>query len=141
MVKTDKDTHKDVKKSGKEKPAEKKLNKSKVSNEPLSNNMLKKTENEQLSVKTSLLETSKMIFNIVEITQDSTMYSQKSSNNNIINQCKTIAPPLSKNECNTDTGTLTETAKIGPFAVIKENILKKQRDFASVDESEDALPS
>ncbi|VDK68082.1 unnamed protein product [Litomosoides sigmodontis] len=94
----------------------------------------------QLPAKTSLLETSNVTFNIVEITQDSTLFSQKFTSNNSPNEYSIISQPLSKKKYSSAIEASTGAAKSGPFSTIIENMLKRQKESVSLAELDDVLP-
>ncbi|VDO25786.1 unnamed protein product [Brugia timori] len=100
-------------------------------------------------LKASLLETSKVTLNIgrknlhiaVEITQDSTLCSQKCSNDGLLNKYSMVSSPLSKTKYSREVETSTGSANVGPFSEIKRNIMKKQKDSITFDEFDSALAS
>ncbi|OZC09669.1 hypothetical protein X798_03363 [Onchocerca flexuosa] len=138
------------KQSSQKESKKKKLDKIKLPNKLQSNNMPKKRQNEQFSVTASLLGTSKVTHSIVEITQDSTLGFPKSPSKDLFQESSSTSWPLSKTKCVKAKTSGAGSGKDGPFSIIKENILKKQKDKnalkkqsddISFDELHDALPS
>ncbi|VIO91620.1 Uncharacterized protein BM_BM1480 [Brugia malayi] len=137
-----KDAYKDIGElKSKKGSARKKLDKNEIANKPVSNDKLKKKEQAHFQLKASLLETSKVTLNIVEITQDSTLCSQKCSNDGLLNKYSTVSSPLSKTKYSREVETSTGSANVGPFSEIKRNIMKKQKDSITFDEFDSALAS
>ncbi|MCP9259496.1 hypothetical protein DINM_002440 [Dirofilaria immitis] len=95
----------------------------------------------QFPIITSLFETSKVPLNIVEITKDSTLYSQKSSSNDLLNEDGIAPLPLSRIKCSKTIEAAAGSEKNGPFSAIKENVLKKQKDIVNFDEFSNVIPS
>ncbi|KAM3723493.1 Flavodoxin/ferredoxin--NADP reductase [Dirofilaria immitis] len=127
------------KERSKEESTSGKLDKIKLSNEL--NNISKKRVDEQFPIITSLFETSKVPLNIVEITKDSTLYSQKSSSNDLLNEDGIAPLPLSRIKCSKTIEAAAGSEKNGPFSAIKENVLKKQKDIVNFDEFSNVIPS
>ncbi|VDM19343.1 unnamed protein product [Wuchereria bancrofti] len=104
---------------------------------------------QHIQLKASLLETSKVALKTgrknlhiaVEITQDSTLCSQKCSNDGLLNKYSMVSSPLSKTKYSREVEASSGSANIGPFLEIKRNIMKKQKDSISFDEFDNALPS
>ncbi|EJW85354.1 hypothetical protein WUBG_03731 [Wuchereria bancrofti] len=139
---TRKDAYKDTGElKSKKGSTRKKLDKIKAANKPLSNDELKKKEQAHIQLKASLLETSKVALKTVEITQDSTLCSQKCSNDGLLNKYSMVSSPLSKTKYSREVEASSGSANIGPFLEIKRNIMKKQKDSISFDEFDNALPS
>nr|CDP99949.1 Bm1480, isoform a [Brugia malayi] len=77
----------------------------------------------------------------IEITQDSTLCSQKCSNDGLLNKYSMVSSPLSKTKYSREVETSTGSANVGPFSEIKRNIMKKQKDSITFDEFDSALAS